>query len=234
MVFKQEGLEQRLQYDSFKRNSLIDHFYDLDANLEQIVAGQAMEHGDFASGRYIAKVRRNPDRVQIQMIRDGNAWGIPLTIKKGITLAEGDAQLQIAYLIEGLPAGREFHFSVELNLAGLPSGADDRFFHRNSQRLGQLGSQLDLQNVRDLNLVDEWLGIDIGLKTNRPTNFWTYPVETVSQSEGGFELVHQSVAVLPHWIVRGDAKGQWTVTLDMSLDTSLVEQRQQQAKVAVG
>ena len=234
VVFKQAGLEHRLQYDHFKRNSLIDHFYDLDTGLTQVAEGHATERGDFASGRYIAKLRRNPDRVQIQMIRDGNAWGIPLTIKKGVTLAEGESHLQIAYLIEGIPKDREFHFAVELNLAGLPSGADNRFFHRGSQRLGQLGTKLDLQNVRDLNLVDQWLGVDIGLKTNRPTSFWTYPVETVSQSEGGFELVHQAVAVLPHWIVRGDAHGQWTVSIDMEIDTSMVEQQPKPEKIAVG
>jgi 4-alpha-glucanotransferase len=46
-----------------------------------------------------------------------------------------------------------------------------------------------------LNLVDEWLGIDVRLAFNSAHGpLWTFPVETVSQSEGGFELVHQSVA----------------------------------------
>ena len=48
----------------------------------------------------------------------------------------------------------------------------------------------------------------IGLKASRPSGVWTYPVETVSQSEGGFELVHQSVAVVPHWMVEADASGE--------------------------
>jgi alpha-amylase len=56
-------------------------------------------------------------------------------------------------------------------------------------------------------------------------HLWTFPVETVSQSEGGFELVHQSVAVLPHWHVRGDAEGRWSAALQMVVDTSLAETR---------
>jgi len=40
----------------------------------------------------------------------------------------------------------------------------------------------------------------------------------VSQSEGGFELVHQSVVVMPHWIVTPDATGRWSVTLRLSID----------------
>ncbi|MEO1973227.1 MAG: alpha-amylase/4-alpha-glucanotransferase domain-containing protein, partial [Pirellulaceae bacterium] len=49
---------------------------------------------------------------------------------------------------------------------------------------------------------------------------WTYPIETVSQSEGGFELVHQSVVVQPHWWVRPDPEGKWSVTVDLQIDTS--------------
>ena len=59
-----------------------------------------------------------------------------------------------------------------------------------------------------------------GLKTSLPTSIWAFPIETVSQSEGGFELVHQSVAVMPHWLVEADKEGRWSVTMQMSLDTS--------------
>ena len=45
----------------------------------------------------------------------------------------------------------------------------------------------------------------------------------MSQSEGGFELVHQSVAVLPHWIVEADKDGRWSVTMQLTLDTSRAE-----------
>jgi alpha-amylase len=39
----------------------------------------------------------------------------------------------------------------------------------------------------------------------------------VSQSEGGFELVHQSVVVMPHWIVTPDADGVWKVVMRLSI-----------------
>ena len=79
--------------------------------------------------------------------------------------------------------------------------------------------------MQSLNLVDEWLGIDVGLAFTRPTGVWTFPVETVSQSEGGFELVHQSVAVQPHWLVKPDAHGRWSITLQLAASTVLAEER---------
>ncbi|MBM4089291.1 MAG: DUF1926 domain-containing protein, partial [Planctomycetes bacterium] len=59
--------------------------------------------------------------------------------------------------------------------------------------------------------------------------WWTYPIETVSQSEGGFELVHQSVVVQPHWLIRGDSRGRWSVTIRLEADTSLAEHRMQES-----
>ena len=226
VVCKQPDLDQKLQYDAYPRKSLVDHFYDPQTTLEAVASGQAAERGDFVAGAYEARLRRNPNRIQVQLSRTGNAWGVPLKITKGMTLEAGSSTLEIAYLLEGLPPGRLLHFAVEFNFAGLPSGADDRYFHDGEhRRLGQLGKQLDLADVRAINLVDEWLGIDVGLRASQPTHFWTYPIETVSQSEGGFELVHQSVVVVPHWQVQADNAGRWSVTLDLSIDTSLAERR---------
>lgn len=233
VVFKQPGLDQRVQYDHYLRKSLIDHFYDNEATLAGVATGAALERGDFVQGSYEARLRRNPGRIQVQLARHGNAWGAPLKITKGLTLEAGSNLLEIAYLIEGLPPRQPLHFGVEFNFAGLPGGFDDRFFHDGQHhRLGHLGSSLDLVECHGLHLVDEHLGIDIGLKLSEPSHIWTFPVETVSQSEGGFELVHQSVAVIPHWIIEADAAGCWSITMQLLLDTSLAERRMEKASLA--
>lgn len=220
VVFKQPDLDKRLQYDDHARKSLVDLFYDDDATLDSIVSGEARQLGDFTDGVYEARIRRNPDRIQVQLMRDGHAGDTPVRITKGLTLDAGSDTLQVAYLLENLPTDRQLHFAVEMNFAGMPSEAYGRNFHDiDGNLLGQLGTKLDLQNVFGLGLTDEWLGVDVGLKMSRPTAFWTYPVETVSQSEGGFELVHQSVAVLPHWHVEADHDGRWSVTMQLSLAT---------------
>jgi alpha-amylase len=233
VVFKQEGLEQRLKYDARPRKSLIDHFYNNDISAQAISQGDALERGDFASGIYEARLRRNPERIQVVLSKQGNAWGIPLKITKGVTVEAGSSTLEIGYLIEGLRPDTVLHFAAEFNFAGLPAGAEDRYFYRGArQRLGQLGTRLDLYEIDSLGVVDEWLGVDVHLAANRPTGFWTFPVETVSQSEGGFELVHQSVVVQPHWLIRGDSDGRWAVTMRLSLDTSLAESRQESVEQA--
>lgn len=242
VVFKQEGLDQRVIYDKFPRKSLLDHFYDSGVTHAQVAGNQADERGDFVTGVFDAKIRRAADRIQVQLCRTGRtatrsvsgeapAEVREIKITKAVTVIQRSPALEIVYLLENLPPDETLHFAVEFNLAGLPSGVDDRYFHDLAgKRYGQLGTHLDLVDVQSLGLVDEWLGIDVQLTANRPTSIWAFPIETVSQSEGGFELVHQSVAVLPHWQIRGDASGRWTVTMTLTADTALAESRMKPAR----
>jgi hypothetical protein len=234
VVFKQEGLDQRLQYDRYERKSLVDHFYTLDASLASVAAGNYHELGDFVAGSFEAKLRRNADRMQMQLIRDGRVSDRAIRVTKGVTLEAGAETLEIAYLLEGLPVGETLHFGVELNFAGLPAGADDRYFRdARDNRLGQLGTRVDLSDISGLGLTDQWLGIAVDLAIDRPSSMWTYPIETVSQSEAGFELVHQSVVVHPHWFVQADAEGRWSVKMTLAIDTSAAESRRRTVEHAV-
>ena len=88
------------------------------------------DEGDFLGSVYETRIRRNPDRIQVQLSRDGQAGGVPVKLTKGVTPEAGSSTLEIAYLLEGLPTDRPLHFGVEFNFAGLPSHADDRYFYR--------------------------------------------------------------------------------------------------------
>ena len=220
VVFKQEGLDEKLQYDLRLRNSLIDHFWDENVTLDAIARSQAMERGDFADGDFGAKIRRSADRIQVMMAREGNAWGIPLKITKGLTLCKGSDEVEIAYLIEGLPSDRSLRFAVEFNFAGLPDGQDDRFFSDEAgNKLGHLGQQIELPCAKKLSLTDQWLGLQLSLELDAEATIWAYPVQAVSQSESGFESVHQAVCVQPTWTIRGDVTGRWSSRMTLKMHT---------------
>ncbi len=229
VVFKQPDLDQRLFYDLRLRNSLIDHFRDESIDAQMIQEGRAEERGDFADGPYKTSVRRSAGRIQVMMERVGNASGVPLKITKGLTLNAGSDTLEIAYMIENLPPDRQFYFGVEFNFSGLPDFQQDRFFSDgDGNQLGEFQTLLNLEASRQLRLTDGWLGLDVELSLDDAANIHAYPVQTVSQSEGGFELVHQSVAVEPHWIVQGDDHGRWSTTFQLSLRTNSSQQNQTQ------
>jgi alpha-amylase len=226
VVLKQSGLEQMLQYDAYLRKSLIDHFYEPELSLASLAAGQERELGDFVASLYEPRVRKQGSEVVLTLSRSGYAAGHPVRLSKEVRLrGDGDA-LEVRYVLENCLRGSRLHFAVECNFAGMAPHADDRYFYHDGQaRAGQLQTRQDLHECEGLGLVDEWLGLDVSLRLSRRGGFWAFPVQTVSQSEGGFELVHQSTAVLPHWLVEPDAQGRWEVTLTMRLDTSRKEAR---------
>jgi hypothetical protein len=222
-TFKQAGLEHMVRYDQTPRKSLVDHFWDVGVAGDMVAAGNAHERGDFATGAYEASIRRNPGRIQVLLTRTGNVWGIPVTLSKAVTAEAGSHTLDVAYKLEGLPPDFRQHLAVEFNVAGLPAGAEGRLFRDESGRpLGDLGTHLDRDAAAGLTLVDGWLGIDVRFAFAPASDgglpgLWTFPVQSVSQSEGGFELVHQSVVVMPHWVVTPDAAGTWRTTLRLVL-----------------
>ncbi len=221
VVFKQEGLEERLQYDAFPRKSFLDHFFDNNISIDQVSASEALQRGDFVAQPFEAKLRRAASKVQLQLSRDGNAWGIPIRITKALTLESGSPNMQVVYLLEGLPQDRELHLALEWNFAGMPAGADDRYFYNgDGESIGNLATKLDIRHSTELGLIDAWQGLDVHLEFNRSSDLWTFPIETVSQSEAGFELVHQSVCVMPHWLIRGDAEGKWSMQMDIRITNS--------------
>ncbi|MCA9077025.1 MAG: DUF1926 domain-containing protein [Planctomycetaceae bacterium] len=225
--FKQPDLDQKLTYDRWPRKSLVDHFLRPGLTLEEFDQGEG-EIGDFLTGVYDSRLRRSDRRVEAVLTRVGHADEHAVSVTKTVSLdTSTGGLLQVDYLLENLPVGQPLHFAVEFNFASMAAGADDRYFYgADGGQLGQLQSVLGIDETDRIGLVDEWLGVDASLDLSTAGGIWTLPVQTVSQSEGGFELVHQSAAVIPHWEFTPDESGRWSVTIKLTLDTSAAQARQ--------
>jgi alpha-amylase len=225
--FKQPDLDQKLHYDHWPRKCLVDHF--LQPGLSQAAYRQGHGRlGDFTEGVYHAAIRRSEERAEAKLWRDGRMGPYEIRVTKLVSLARETAgQLQIRYELDRLPAGLPIHFAVEFNFAAMPAGASDRYYYDDrGRRLGPLEIVQDLTNVSRFGLVDEWLGLDVSLELSEPAGLWTEPIQTVSQSEGGFELVHQSSSVTPHWEFMAPADGRWYVEITLTLDLSAAQAKQ--------
>ncbi len=224
--FKQPDLDKKLAYDQWPRKSLVDHFLEPELRLEDFQAGNG-EVGDFVTGVYQALQRRSAERVQCRMTRVGHAGGHRIRVTKTVSLdRQAGGVLEVLYELTELPPGVVFHFGVEFNFAGLAGDAPDRYFYdTNGMRLGTLSSVLCLPATERVGLADEWLGVDVALDFSRTAEVWTFPIQSISQSEGGFELVHQSSVVFPHWKFEAPADGRWSVLITLSIDTTAAQAR---------
>jgi alpha-amylase len=219
-IAKHTGLDRLLHYDPYLRKSFLDHFYEPHLTLDRLAACEEIELGDFVTGPYDHTVHQGGNEVRLSLHRSGQTAGHPVRITKNVRLRVGGDVLEVHYLLENLPRQERLHFAVECNFAGMAAGADDRYFHVAGRRLGQLQTLQDLKESDRLALVDEWLGLEASLTWSRPGGVWAFPIQTVSQSEGGYELVHQSTAVMPHWLLEPDEQGRWEVALTLKLDTA--------------
>ena len=220
-VWKQGGLDHMLQYDGYLRKGLVDHFYEPGMTLEQLATRQERELGDFVTGAYEHRLDRINGELRLVLERDGKVNGQGVRVIKEVRLKGDSDTLDVRYILENCPRQNPLCFAVEFNFAGLAAGANDRYFYTAGQaRAGQLQTQQDLIDADKIGLVDEWRGLDVSLALSRRGRIRAFPIQTVSQSEGGFELVHQSTVVLPQWRVEADERGRWEVALTLKLDVA--------------
>ncbi|MSR58379.1 MAG: DUF1926 domain-containing protein [Planctomycetaceae bacterium] len=232
VAFKQPDLHKKLQYDHGPRKSCVDHFFQPGLSLERVQAGEG-EIGDFAAGVYESVLRRADDAVQARLTRHGHLGPYAISVSKTITLERGSGRLDIVYELSALPLNVPLHFGIEFNFAGMAAGASDRYYYDASGReLGPLETVQNLPPTDRIGLVDEWLGLDVSLEWSQAAGVWTFPIQTISQSEAGFEAVHQSCTVIPHWQFIAPADGQWRVQITLAVDTSAAQARKLRAAKA--
>lgn len=214
---KEEGLENYLSYDWYRRGSFIDHFISTGTTLTEMAQCKQTELGDFLISAFDYSVDKGKDYQTLILYRTGNVYADgenhSVRLTKSILLKAGKPEFHVHYHIENLSAHAfTVRFAVE-NCYGLLAGdAPDRYYyfdHRsqahNDHRLQvHNGQGLDDKRLRSMGevrsdmagLKDEWLQINARLESSQEALVMRYPIETISLSEAGFERVYQGSTVL--------------------------------------
>ncbi len=225
LKFKQEDLHLKLGYDQWARKSLVDHVLPVGMTLAEFQRAENVVT-EAEEAVFETTLQRSLNRVDAILTRRCRWEGQAPKLTKTISLDTNfPSHLLIDYRLEDLQPEQPVHLAIEFNFSSMAAQAEDRFYYdEEGSLLGRLGSEQNLTNQRRFGLVDEWLGIDNSLELSVPAGIWAYPVETVSQSEGGFELVHQSCAVVLHWEFTPD-QSTWHVAINLIMDTSAAQAR---------
>ena len=132
---KEPGLEKLLQYDSYVRESLLDHFYPADAAVAALQRSEVAEWGDFIGAEYDLKAP--PSRGSaVTLSRSGRAGPpgrqAPVQISKRVTLGKGGT-LEARYAL-GFPgrraAGHRLRRRVQLRPDGRECAGPELFLPR--------------------------------------------------------------------------------------------------------
>ncbi len=221
LALKEEGLQYHLHYDWYSRGSLIDHFLGSGVDLTGFMRSEYYEAGNFVLGAYRQKQRKQGPAAAVILERDGNVAGLDIRLGKEIFLNRATPQFVVKYTIENL-SDEELNtsFGSEFNISFLAGNAHDRYYDipGHTQDRKNLASSGETINVREMSIVDEWLRIRFTLSFDQSAVLWRAPVETVSQSEAGFERVYQSSMVMPLWRISLSPGKRWGTELRITIE----------------
>jgi alpha-amylase len=218
-----KNVKQRMLYDSHEREAAVDRFFATPQSAEDFIYNRVQECGDFISGDFEVRDLGGPNKAMVSMCRKGAVKvgrdDVPATVEKTIEIVDGGRALTVRWKVT---PGRQLdmRFGSEFNLAMLSGSTWDRYYvGAGGKNLGPLGSVAVHQGMESIGLVDEWQKVRIELVFSPAATVFALPVETVSQSEGGYELLYQQSCVIPTWDLKAAQNGVLEAAVEIRLLT---------------
>jgi alpha-amylase len=201
---KDADIADWLIYDDLPRSSLVDHFLDKQVMLADYGRNSFTDAGDFAGRPYEFAVHSTDGSLDVLLKRRGSVQAghirYGLALEKSITLAQEAGSLNISYrFINESDVTLDTVFAGEWNINLLGGGHNPGAYYRVEGRdIGDthLDSRGEVRDAAELIMGNSGLGIELALRLDRPLSIWRFPVECVSNSEGGVEKVYQCSCVV--------------------------------------
>jgi alpha-amylase len=195
---KEKGLDALLFYDWFDRYSSLDHFLAPWTDAASFATCRYGELGDFVNQPFkLVRAERKGDVFEIEMLRDGGIYPggqkQPLQMRKLVAIQINEPRLTLTTIVTNQGGPVDLWLARQWNLSLLAGNAPDRWIDVAGQR-SQMGESGVAENVDRFSINDEWKKLRVDFELVEPVELWHFPVETVSQSEGGFERTYQGTA----------------------------------------
>jgi hypothetical protein len=211
---KEPGLEKKLKYDRWARNSFRLLLFDPRKTFADYEALRLEESAAFAGGDFrvhqatSAEVQLGLEAPLRQVIAGGdpecilgaskvlqfdeNERGFAVRCRVDLALKESAATAALSG-----PARLSVGLEIVVNL--LAPNVPDRYMEwADGRKPLEWGGAIDGPRVR---FADEWQDVALEIEARGATQLWISPIETVSESEEGFERVYQGSQILGVWNV---------------------------------
>jgi hypothetical protein len=196
VALKEPGLVERLHYDRYERRSGLVHLLGREVDAGAFETGTFDERLDAVDGPFDL-VDVSPTGLVVArdaLVRlDDGTWG-RLRVERtlGIGGARLDPWLEVEAVVtnggDGPISGR---LAVEWNFMLLGGGANpDAWWEVGGERLPHDG-RTTATRVDRLAQGNDWLGMAVETSVTPAADAWISPIETISNSESGFEAVYQ-------------------------------------------
>ncbi|HET9520450.1 MAG TPA: alpha-amylase/4-alpha-glucanotransferase domain-containing protein [Candidatus Limnocylindrales bacterium] len=192
VVSKQEGLAGRLRYDAYERRSGLVRLLPIGTTAQEVADGTAVDLVPLVASPWRLE-SIGPDLLKVSCSAG------PLALTKTIRIGGGRLDPTLAVEVDVANAGTdplEALLGIEFAVMLLGGGHNPAAWHLVSgERLPHDGRAV-LDGIDRLASGNDQLGLAIESVLDGPASAWIAPIESVSNSEGGFELVYQGSAVV--------------------------------------
>jgi 4-alpha-glucanotransferase len=208
---KEPGLERFLVYDRERRVSQRFHLMPERTTLEQVWRDEQEDLGGFAAGPYQWTLSHAPAGVTLRLTRESPLGGGRAAVERQLELAAGrhDLQHRLRLRWQGDEPLRALA-ALEWGL-GVFGGPEDLWVDAGGRRLSlhELG---ELPTVDRVTVTEAHSGLMLAFTLSIAAEVWSFPLITVSNSEGGYERTDQGAVLILRWPVTLEPGQVWEET----------------------
>lgn len=206
-IAKEKDLAGSLYYDRYRKSFLIEHFLQAGANPGEFSRAAFRELGDFVAAPYKREIKTTHTGISVLLEREGlvkeSGRNIILKLNKAVKIEAAKPALGISYKIKNMTdEDANLWFGSEHNL----SLKDPEFC-----KVGELA------DISRFEINDGWFKASLKYTFTENAGVWFYPVETISESEGGLERTYQQLCLLFNWRLTIKPKQAWSVDINLDI-----------------
>jgi 4-alpha-glucanotransferase len=209
---KEFGLEKLLKYDRWLRHAFRLLVFPAEQGIEEYSALRLDAHEGLAAGGY-ELARHSSRRAKLEFC---SVDGLQTEKSFSFVRAGEGFEIHCGISLHASPqTPLHAHAGLELVLNLLAPDEENRYFLCDGRRhrLNWAGALPGPQ----IEMVDEWQGVAIRIHAPAAREFWIAPIETVSESEEGFERVYQGSQILPVWVLDLPPGGVWRQSVTLTV-----------------
>ncbi len=202
VMVKEAGLSARLFYDDHELRSGLVRFLAPDSTPEAFATAAATELGDLRDGAFAV------DHVapgQVSLSRHGAVAGQTVTVGKTIRLLGDRLAPELVIDLELHHQGDaaiDARFGLELSVHLLGGGGNPSAWYDVGGARSAHDRSGQAEGVDAIGYGNDWVGVAVRATVEPAADAWWSPIETVSNSESGFERVYQGSSLLLSWPLR--------------------------------
>ncbi|OGL38871.1 MAG: hypothetical protein A2043_08990 [Candidatus Schekmanbacteria bacterium GWA2_38_9] len=219
---KESGLCEHLSYDWYQRNCLIDHFFDTSLTLDNLKKNLFREQGDFILNPYKYHFSKRVIDMDLTLEREGTVnKNFRVKVIKNINISINTKRITFTYkVINNSDSVLDTVFGTEFNFGLLGGNSPLHFFEIDTEGTParfNLASSGEIDKINSFRIINQWDKFFLAFQFTNSPKFWRFPIETVSNSESGFERIYQSSVLIFSWQISLNKGKAWETAFSLNL-----------------